>query len=198
MSYQSYQEKNKAFFTNGYVRTVLLSAVYHLGFGVVSYFVYVLILSNVMKPMLLDGLFDAIRYLTGAMSVVLFVWTQCLVANAYNKNQTKKKRYLDLTAHGKASDPEVTAQLLKTALLESLATLLPVALFALPSALFYASYGYKFGASLFFEDWNIGYVGIYQLIGNAWLGYLAALAVCFGIAFAGRMLSHRTWEQNRV
>ena len=194
----SYQEKNKAFFTNRYVRTALLSAIYHTGFAVVAYFLYVLILSNLMKPMLLDGLFDAIRILTGCMSGGLFIVAQCLIANAYNKNQQKKKFYLDLTAHGKASDPMVRRQLLKVSLLESLATAIPLAIFAFANATFYARWGYQFGASLFFEDFAIGYVGIYQLLGHAWLGYFVMLVLCFSIALIGRIFSQRKWESERV
>lgn len=194
----SYREKNKAFFTNGYVRTALLSAVYHAGFGVLAYFLYILIFSNIMKPMLIDGLFEAIRYLTGAMSMGLFIVTQGLIANAYNKNQSKKKRYLDMTADGMVADPQVTARLLKISLKESLATVLPVAVFALPSALFYASYGYQFGFSLFFEDWAIGWVGIYQLVNHSGLGYAIIVAGCFTTALVGRMVSHRIWESERL
>ncbi len=194
----SYQEKNKAFFTNRYVRTALLSAVYHIGFAVVAYFLYILIFANLMRPMLLDGLFDAIRIITGCMSAGLFLVAQCLIANAYNKNQQKRKFYLDLTAHGKSSDPVVKKSLLKISLLESLATIVPLAIFAFLNAAFYAAWGYQFGASVFFEDFGIGYVGIYQLLDNGWLGYFIMLVLGFSIALAGRIISQSRWESERL
>lgn len=194
----SYLEKNKAFFTNSYVRAALRSAVYHLCFSAVAYFLFLLIFKNLMKPMLLDGMFDAIRYLLGFMSVGLFGVIQGLLVNAYRKNQQNKKRYLDMTAHCTISQPQVQGKLLKIALGEALATTIPLAVFSAFNAIFYASYGFLFGSSLFFEDFNILYVGIFQLVGNGGLAYFLMLAVCFAVAFFGRMILHRKWEEERL
>ena len=193
-----YQEKIKAFWRNNYVRTALRSVVYHLAFSIFAYLLFVFIISNILKPMVKDGLIDAIRLVIGIMSAGLYLVAQIWIANAYYKDHANKKRYLDMTSEGKSHDTATRDKILGIALLESLLTTLAVAVMALPSAVFYARWGYEFGKSLFFENWSIGFVGIYQLLGDGWLGYFLALGLCFGIAMIGRTLSHRDWEINRI
>lgn len=194
----SYIEKNKAFFTNNYVRTAGLSAIYHFGFSTFTYFFFILIVSNILKPMLKDGMLGSIRIFIGCMSLGLFVWTQILIANAYHKNHQKKKRYLDMTTGGRSNDPTVKKQLHKMMLLECLATLVPLMILALPSAIFYDLYGYAFGYALFFENMSIAWVGVYQLFGNAWIGLGVMLVIEFSVALIGRLMSHHQYEINRI
>lgn len=185
-------------FKHPYVKTALRSLVAHLGYIAYAYILYLLILSNIMRPMITDGLFSGMRWLLAFFSLFLYIVLQGLLISAYNKDEQNKRRYLDMTKEAYRWTSVPGQKVLRLSLTESLLSASVAALLQLPSALFYEAYSFDFEYALFFEKFQIGWIGLYLLFDSAFIGILFAFVIGFMFAFLGRVFSHRSWEENRV
>lgn len=185
-------------FQNPYVKTALRSLLAHLGFLAFAYFPYLFFISNIMRPMITDGLFTGMRWLISIYALCIFFVIEGLLISAYYKDGQNKRRYLDMTAQTEASAAEQKLKVFTVNLRESLLTAAVASLLQLPSALFYAAFSFSFSHAFFFEKLQIGWVGLYLLFDSALGGMLVAFSVSFLMAFLGRIFSHRAWEETRI
>ncbi len=185
-------------FKNPYVKVGLRSLVAHLGFLAFAYFPYLLFISNIMRPMITDGLFTGMRWLISIYALCIFFVIQSLLISAYYKDGQNKRRYLDMTAQAEQSSSEQKLKVFTVNLRESLLTASVASLLQLPSALFFAAFSFDFAHAFFIEKIQIGWIGLYLLFNSALGGMLLAFFISFLMAFLGRIFSHRAWEETRI
>lgn len=58
--------------------------------------------------------------------------------------------------------------------------------------------GYGYGSAWGIETFFTGVIGFFQPFQNAWVGMAVALAILFCFHYFGRLLSHRSWAENRI
>lgn len=185
-------------FNNPYIKAVLRSLIFHAAYIAFAYILYLLILSNILRPMVEDGLTANMRWPLGLFSLTLFIGTQGLLISAYNKDGAFKRRYLELTYDSYHIQSPAGRRVLFNSIHEALLTAAIPLLLQIPSAVFYSAYGFDFVYALFFEKFQISWIGMDMLFGNAWLSMLITFVISFVFALAGRIFSHISWEENRI
>ena len=146
--------------------------------------------------MLVDEMFYQLRMTMFGYSTVIFLLFEFIVAFTYFKNAERRRAYLSLTEGGITK--EKATLLRRISLKESLWTALPVVMLQIPIALFYTAFGYGYANALGFEKFFVGFIGFYQLAENAFLGLLITFVMVFVYSLLSHILSHKTWEKNRI
>ena len=138
--------------------------------------------------------------------VALFVLGDLLVG-VYFKDGKRKRAFLEATSaekRGEEGAAEGHARYRRLALTEALVcTLTTAALWLIPAliytvALATSGRGYGYTEASVFEKFFVGFIGLCEPFGNAWLGWLIGVAFMFLFYYFGRILSHNRWEAERM
>ena len=129
------------------------------------------------------------------------------LAILYAKNGERKRAYLAATSveiRGAENVAEGASRYRKLALVESLVSTAATAGLWLIPALMYTVFrfasgqGYGYANAYFFEDFFIGFIGLCEVFGNAWVGMALGLAILFVFNYFGRLRAHKKWAEGRI
>ncbi len=172
------------------------SLLFHLLYTAVSWLLFSLFMSGIRNQMIIDEMFVTLRWAMFAFSMVTFLIFEFIIAYTYFKNAERKRDFLAFT-EGELAEKNASA-ISRINLKESLFITLSALIVQLPVALFYTAFGYGYAAALGFEKLNVGWIGFYLPWGNAFLGMLVNLLIVFLFSYVARILSHRSWDKNRI
>ena len=189
--------------TRTVTKTLAVMLVYH-GF---SMLIYRMIFSASVNQLVRDE-----HWARAAWTMFGFALAGLLVIAAvfpllYFKDSDRKRAYLTATSvevRGAEHTAEGYARYRKLARKEGMLCTLATGILWLIPALFYTIFkatsgqGFGYGDAYGFETFFIGFVGLCEPFGNAWVGWFIGLAILFAVHYAGRLMTHKKWDEQRI
>ena len=140
-------------------------------------------------------------------SVLTLVIMSIVMAVMYHKNGDRKRAYLAATSveiRGAENVAEGASRHAKLALTEAIiSTAVAAVLWLIPAGFYTAALassgmGYGYADAWGIEVFFVGAVGFFQPFQNAWVGLLVGMGILFCFHYFGRLLSHKSWTENRI
>lgn len=190
-----------------HVRTGVTSLFFMVIYHAVTWLLYVMIMSPIENQMIGDEHEPEYRFIMFGFSVLTLVIMSIVMAVIYHKNGDRKRAYLAATSveiRGAENVAEGASRYAKLALTEAIiSTAVAAVLWLIPAGFYTAALassgmGYGYADAWGIEVFFVGAVGFFQPFQNAWVGLLVGMGVLFCFHYFGRLLSHKSWAENRI
>ena len=190
-----------------HVRTGVTSLFFMVIYHAVTWLLYVMIMSPIENQMIGDEHEPEYRFIMFGFSVLTLVIMSIVMAVMYHKNGDRKRAYLAATSveiRGAENVAEGASRHAKLALTEAIiSTAVAAVLWLIPAGFYTAALassgmGYGYADAWGIEVFFVGAVGFFQPFQNAWVGLLVGMGILFCFHYFGRLLSHKSWTENRI